>query len=243
MVLTGTNLGAWGADSSNDYPSSKFVDLVELILSKTTIPRLRISSLGVEFCDDRMIGLFRQSRINAYVHISIQSGSDKILKSMNRHYDRAKLIEVLSKFRSLERQDGLLLNIGADLIVGFPGETDADFADTLDIVREFGITQLHTFPFSPHKDHYSIPAGGFPEQVLEREKDRRLAELSQVGEEVKAEFLTKNAWKILHVLVERLDGASFQGWSENYIECTEVNFRIADGVKMERGGVCEGKYL
>jgi tRNA A37 methylthiotransferase MiaB len=111
--------------------------------------------------------LFKTPRISAYVHLSIQSGSDRILKAMNRHYDRAKLLQVLEDLRSLQRDDGVQINIGADLIVGFPDETDADFGDTLGIVSEYGITQLHAFPFSAHKEHYSVPAGKFPHQVEE----------------------------------------------------------------------------
>ena len=78
---------------------------------------------------------------------------------MNRHYDGDRVREVLSKLRNLEREDGIRLNIGADLIVGFPGETDEDYQDSEDLVREFEITQLHAFPFSGHLDHYSVPAG------------------------------------------------------------------------------------
>lgn len=76
-----------------------------------------MSSLGVEFVDQRLMGLFRKSRISAYIHLSIQSGSDSILRAMNRHYDRAKLLQVLSDLQSLKREDGVHINIGADLIV------------------------------------------------------------------------------------------------------------------------------
>lgn len=136
-----------------------------------------MSSLGVEFVDDRLIELFREPRVSAYIHLSIQSGSDVILRKMNRHYDRAKLLQVLSDLRSLERKDGVMVNIGADLIVGFPGETDSDFQDTLGLVQKYGITQLHAFPFSAHKDHYSVPAGKFPDQVDERVKTNRWSAL------------------------------------------------------------------
>lgn len=177
VVLTGTNLGAWGADSSTDIDKSRFPELLAEILEKTAIERLRVSSLGVEFVDNKLMELFRETRVSAYIHLSVQSGSDAILRKMNRHYDRAKLLEVLSSLRSLERTDGVMVNIGADLIVGFPGETDADFQDTLGLVSRYGITQLHAFPFSAHKDHYSVPAGNFPGQVDERVKADRWAAL------------------------------------------------------------------
>ena len=90
---------------------SKFVELVEAILRETSLERLRISSLGVEFVSKELINLMRNRRINPYVHLSIQSGSTDILRAMNRHYDGATLRQVLSDLRSLEREDGLSLNI------------------------------------------------------------------------------------------------------------------------------------
>lgn len=174
VVLTGTNLGAWGASSSEDIEDTRFAELLREILEKTTLPRLRVSSLGVEFVNKELMELFKHPRLSAYIHLSIQSGSDRILKSMNRHYNRTKLLQVLEDLQSLRRDDAVRVNIGADLIVGFPGETDADFRDTLGIVSTYGITQLHAFPFSAHKEHYSVPAGKFPHQVDERVKTERL---------------------------------------------------------------------
>lgn len=112
--------------------------------------------------------------MSAYIHLSIQSGSDTILKKMNRHYDRPKLLQILEQLNSLKREDDVQINIGADLIVGFPGETDTDFTDTLELLAKYHITQLHAFPFSAHKDHYSVPAGKFPNQIEECIKTERL---------------------------------------------------------------------
>lgn len=95
IVLTGINLGAWGAESSNDFQDSQFVHLIKTILEETEIERVRISSLGVEFFSDELIDLFKNERIIAYVHLSIQSGSMPILAKMNRHYDDKKVREVL----------------------------------------------------------------------------------------------------------------------------------------------------
>lgn len=166
VVLTGTNIGAWGADNTNYTESSRAAELIENILKKTTIQRLRISSLGVEYIDDRLLRLIKEPRVNPYIHLSVQSGSEAILRSMNRHYTRAQLLSVLEKISSIQRTDKIPINIGADIIVGFPGETESDFEDTVEIVREY-ITQLHAFPFSPHREHYSVPAGAFPDQIRE----------------------------------------------------------------------------
>jgi tRNA A37 methylthiotransferase MiaB len=85
--------------------------------------------------------------------------------------------DVLEKLRNLKREDGVMMNIGADLIVGFPGETEEDFADTLEIVEKYGITQLHAFPFSAHVDHYHVPAGAYPDQVPNHITQQRLKKL------------------------------------------------------------------
>lgn len=137
MVLTGINLGAWGSASSNDFASGQLPSLIDRILAETTIERLRISSLGVEFVSDALLERFKNPRLHAYVHLSIQSGSDTILKAMGRHYDRATLLKRLKQLRELKRTDRIRIQIGADLIVGFPGETEVDFADTLSLVEQF----------------------------------------------------------------------------------------------------------
>jgi tRNA A37 methylthiotransferase MiaB len=111
IVLTGINLGAWGAPSSNDFRASRLAELTETILEKTRIARIRLSSIGVEFFDERLVNLFRESRVNAYAHLSIQSGSNTVLKRMNRHYNAEKVHEVSAALRALRRTDDVLLNI------------------------------------------------------------------------------------------------------------------------------------
>ena len=182
---------------------SKFVELVEAIVEDTTIERIRISSLGVEFCSDRLIELFAHPRIIAYPHLSIQSGSTNILEKMGRHYDGEFLQSVLSKLHAIRRPNGMDLNIGADLIVGFPGETEEDFLETLKLVEKYGVTQLHAFPFSAHVDHYSVPAGKFPDQVPNHIIQKRLKTLLETGKKAQKEFAEKHIGKEVRVLVEK----------------------------------------
>ena len=242
VVLTGINLGAWWAPSSNDYHLSKFVELVEVILEKTTLERLRISSLGVEFVSDELIQLFQNTRINPYIHLSIQSGSTPILKAMNRHYDGIKLREVLTKLRWLKRADGHTINIWADLIVGFPAESEEDFLDTKEIVEQYQITQLHAFPFSPHVDHYSVPAGSFSDQVPNHIAQRRLKDLLQAWSLSFHNYAKENLGKELRVLIEKEKNGSFSGWSENYLFCSEWNFAPYPYEKIIRGTVIRWVY-
>jgi len=98
---------------------------------------------------------------------------------MNRHYDGEQVRHVLSALRGTVREDGQEINIGADLIVGFPGETEADFTDTLELIGKYGITQLHAFPFSAHIDHYHVPAGTYKDQIPNHIAQKRLKLLLQ----------------------------------------------------------------
>lgn len=243
IVLTGINLGAWGAETSNNFKASQFLYLIRQILDQTDIERIRISSLGVEFFTDEIIELFKNPRIIAYVHLSIQSGSSKILKRMNRHYDGEKVRDTLEKLRSLKREDGVMLNIGADLILGFPGESDADFADTLALVNDFGITQLHAFPFSGHVDHYSVPAGSFPDQIPNHIAQARTKEILEDGQKQKKWLAEKTVNQKMKVLIEKIspDGKFF-GSTENYLACNETNFIPEENQKIIRGAVVEGIY-
>ena len=156
---------------------------------------------------------------------------------MNRHYDGDRVRAVLSRLRELERSDQVMVNIGADLIVGFPGESEADFLKTRGLVSDFGITQLHAFPFSAHLDHYSVPAGKFPHQVPNHIMERRLKDLLQAGEQEKKQFQSSHQGRELAVLIEKIHGSGFSGWSENYIQCTQENFRPHAGQKIARGEV------
>lgn len=123
---------------------------------------------------------------------------------MNRHYDGEQVRTVLGKIRNIERTDGMTVNIGADLIVGFPGERDEDFLDTMNLVKDFQITQLHAFPFSAHLDHYHVPAGNFPDQIPNHIAQKRLKELMRIGEVQFLDFAENMRGKKVQVLIEKV---------------------------------------
>jgi len=177
-------------------------DLVRIILRETPIKKVRISSLGVEFVRDDMISLFANDRVTPYAHLSIQSGSDRILTAMNRHYTRDTLLDALCKLRNTQRSDGASIQIGADLIVGFPGEDERDFEDTLSLVSEYGVSQVHGFPFSPHQSQHSVPAGKFAHQIDEATKQSRLKTLIEAGAKSKEAFARSQSGKVTSLLVE-----------------------------------------
>ena len=121
---------------------------------------------------------------------------------MKRHYTRGELLQRLKKLNNIIREDSAKINIGADLIVGFPDESDQDFHDTLSLVINHGVTQVHGFPFSAHQSHHSVPAGKFPNQIDEKIKQERLQQLLQAGEKSLDIFKKLHDEQILELLIE-----------------------------------------
>jgi threonylcarbamoyladenosine tRNA methylthiotransferase MtaB len=229
VVLTGVNLSAWWLDTTNDVGTSRFAELLTYILKKSDIQRLRISSLWPEFINDAVIKIFKNPRIYPHFHFSIQSGSSDVLKAMKRHYDGVYMENLLQKIREIPRKDGVSISIGADIIVGFPGETEATFLETYDMVRDFQITKLHAFPFSPHKYGESVPAGFYPNQIEESIKTERLHRLLELGKQVRYDFISSQIGQQFEVLIEGSKESWWKGWTQNYIEVTQDNFEITSG--------------
>ena len=233
VVLTWVNLSAWWLKDTNDVWQSRFAELLEYILEKTTIPRLRISSLWPEFIDEKCLEIFKNKRIYPHFHYSVQSGSTNVLKAMRRHYDWDYIRKLLEKTKNIVREDGVEVSIWADLIVGFPGETEEDFRDTYNLVKDWLITKIHAFPFSAHKLGESVPAWFFPNQVDEKVKKDRMWELEFIWDSVRDDFIERNIWKQFEVLIEVVttdeNGKTrWKWWTENYIEADNRTFEVIE---------------
>lgn len=144
LVLSGINLGRWGRDLN---PAQRFVDLVAAILEKTPLPRLRLSSIEPMDWTPDLLSLFAYypGRLARHAHLPLQSGSDTILRRMYRRYRPWHYAEKLSQIRVLLPEAA----IGGDVMVGFPGETDALFQESYEFIGAQPLTYLHLFPFSP----------------------------------------------------------------------------------------------
>ena len=155
LVLSGINLGRWGRDlpACGDSPRT-LAALVRKILETSGLPRLRLSSIEPMDWDVELVALMaefcgrqsRASRLAQHAHVPLQSGSDAVLRRMHRRY---RPWHYADKVEALFRATGPQLNVGADVMVGFPGETDAEFEETLAFVRAIPFGYLHLFPFSP----------------------------------------------------------------------------------------------
>jgi MiaB/RimO family radical SAM methylthiotransferase len=180
IVLTGINLAARGTTNTRNPSETQFPSLLEAILQQTSIPRIRISSIGPEYVNDQFFEILTDERILPHFHYSIQSFSDNVLQKMKRNYTADQLTTTLKRTRKLQRPQSSLISLGADIIVGFPGETESDFLETLKGIEEYGITKLHAFPFSDHHKGETIPASRYLDQIppeVKKERESRLLEV------------------------------------------------------------------
>ena len=210
VVLTGVDLTSWGSDLPME---PKLGDLVMRILKLVPdLPRLRISSIdSIEVDDNLMQAIATEPRLMPHLHLSLQHGDDLILKRMKRRHLRDDAIQFCEEARRL-RPD---MTYGADIIAGFPTETDAHFENSLKLVEDCGLTWLHVFPYSPRQ---GTPAARMP-QVNGRLIKDRAARLRAAGETAVAHHLTEQIGKTHHILMENPN----MGRTEQF---TEVNFEV-----------------
>ena len=212
VVLTGTEIGAYNSNGIT------LEGLIKRILADTPVPRLRLSSLQPHQISPSLIGLWRDSRLCPHFHLSLQSGSATVLKRMKRRYSTADYRQTVALIRDSVPD----VAITTDVIVGFPGETDAEFQETLDFCREMQFARIHVFPFSPRPD---TAAAAMPQQVpaaLKKERSKRMLALAK---ESARSFQQQFLGKSMDVLWEQQSGGVWSGLTGNYIK---VYSRSAD---------------
>ena len=217
IVLTGIHTAGYGEDL-DDY--SFYELLVELVKIKG-LKRLRISSIETSQISDEIIDLIGSNEIIVdHLHVPLQAGSDATLKRMNRKYTTAEYLEKINKIRSY------LPNIAftTDVIVGFPGETDEEFEETYNFIKQVNYSELHVFPYSPRKN---TPAAKMKDQVNDQIKHERANRLLQLSKELNHEFALKQIGKTLKVLFEKRDGEYLIGHAGDYLK---VKVKTADNL-------------
>jgi len=190
VVLTGVHLGGWGSDLGQGLD-----DLMAGILAATSIPRLRLGSLEPWELPDRLWDLFAHPRLMPHLHLPLQSGSDGVLRRMARRCRTAEFAQLAAAARS--RVPGI--NLTTDIIVGFPGETTAEWRETLDFVTAIGFGQIHIFAYSPRP---GTKAAGLPDQVPAEVKRERSRELHQLARQLKAATLASQLGQEVSLLIE-----------------------------------------
>src|SRR6267378_3464919 len=194
IVLSGINLGTYGRDLS---PRVELIDLLQRILDETAVERLRISSIEPMDVTEELIALFASTdRMAQHFHMPLQSGSNRVLAAMHRWY-RA---EHYARRVELIRERLPNAAIGADVIAGFPGETDADHAETVAFIRALPFSYLHVFSYSKRPE---TRAAELPNQVPAPEVKNRARELRALGEQKAQEFRRSQLGRVLRVLTLR----------------------------------------
>lgn len=208
LVLTGIHLASWGKDSGE----GTLLDLLQALQAAASPERIRLSSLEPTLCNNSFIqGVASLSKVCHHFHLSLQSGCDTTLKRMNRRYTTAEYWDAVEKIRAVMPEAALT----TDLIVGFPQETESEFAETLSFVDRLCLADAHIFKYSPRE---GTPAAAMAGQVAPEIKEERSHRLLQLTEQNKEAFARRFIGKIETVLFERCaEPGIYEGKTGNYL--------------------------
>jgi len=242
IVLTGIHLGAYG----RDLPGSVcLLDMLIAVERERPVPRIRLSSLEpAEVTDELIDWVSGSDMVCPHFHVPLQSGDDDVLKAMRRTYDRSFFRDLIEKIRFKVPRAG----IGVDVMTGFPGEDEAAFQNTFDLIASLPLTYLHVFPYSRRPGTTAAVMQG---QVAEKTKKERAETLRCLGAKKKGAFARSFVGADLPVLIEGYDGRdkkSLQGWTDNYLtmileqEAPDwVNHVVSVRVMDEKDGQLRGR--
>ena len=196
IYLLGQNVNAYhGLDGAGG--NSSLAKLIEKLAQIPELERIRYTTSHPRDMSDDLLAAHRDvAKLMPFLHLPIQSGSNNVLKMMNRKHTRQDYFKIIEKLREARPDMGL----SSDFIVGFPGETDKDFSDTLDLIEKIGFTQCYSFKYSPRP---GTPAAEAKVQVEEKVKDERLAQLQALLTKQQIEFNKNSENKIMEVLFEK----------------------------------------
>lgn len=218
VVISGINLGAWGADL---HPRMKLAHLLQRLLDETPPgKRLRLGSIEPETIDEELLQLMNHPRLAPHFHVPLQGTTDAVLRSMGRPLDTAAYGELLAKLRA--RVPGCAL--GADVIVGFPGETGEQFEEGLAFVERCAFAYLHVFPFSPRPGTRAAAMPQLSPAVIRE----RAARMRALAERMKEDFLNAQEGSTVWVAIEKItDGGLAEGMADRFFS---VRFPAAAGI-------------
>ena len=207
VVLTGIHTGNYGAEFA-DY---KFADLLKDIVKIDKLERLRISSIEITEINDDVMEVIKENNILVdHMHIPLQSGSDAVLKRMNRKYDKEYFINKIKKLRKIRPN----ISITTDVIVGFPGETKEEFEETIETIKKIEFTKLHVFPYSKREVTKAAIMDG---QVDENIKKKRVKILLQLSKELEYNYMEKFIGKKVIFIPEMAKEEYIIGHTGNFL--------------------------
>lgn len=205
IVLTGIHTGNYGVDINTNFSS-----ILEKILNIKGLKRLRISSIEITELDDKFLELLKNPILCNHLHIPLQSGGEKTLKRMNRKYDKKYFKEEIEKIRKV-RPD---ISITTDVIVGFPGETEDDFNECVDFIKEINFSKLHVFPYSKRD---GTVAAKMKDQIDGKVKKERVKTLLDLSKTLEENYNNSFIGKKESCLIEKVDYKYSYGHCSNYV--------------------------
>ena len=206
IVLTGIHTGNYGVDIKTNFKT-----LLEELVKIKKLKRLRISSIEVTELNDGVLEVIKNNKVIVdHLHIPLQSGSDKILKLMNRKYDLEYYKNKINQIRKIRPN----ISISTDIIVGFPGEEEADFIDTINFSREIAFSKIHVFPYSIRKNTKAEKMSGHLDNSIKKQRAKKLIEVSK---ELEIEYMKKFIGQEIEVLTENTKDGITYGHSSNFL--------------------------
>ena len=235
VVLTGTQLGNYGFDLGGASLSKLLVK----ILKETEVPRIRVSSLQPKEIDGEIINIWNNDgfgRICPHFHVPLQSGSDRILKDMRRRYTSSEYLDIVSNIKDLVPES----SVTSDVIVGFPGETDSEFSQTIDVVGKAGLSDVHVFPYSKRPGTTAFYSKSHVQEQVIKERSKELLNLvNKLSDEAKKSLIGKER----SVLWE--GQSKISGLTEDYFKVSRKisNVPINEISKEEIKGLEDNKII
>lgn len=211
IILTGIHTGKYGKDINYT-----FEQLLKDIIKIKNLYRIRISSIEINELTDPILDLIKDNKIIAkHLHIPLQSGSDKILKLMDRKYDLKFYKDRIEKIRKMIKD----VSITTDLIVGFPNEDEKDMEDTLKFIKEIKFTKIHTFPYSKRE---GTKAASMENQIDETIKRKRVKTVLELSDQLEQDFYQSKLNETEELIIEQTKDGKSYGYTSNYIK-VEIN--------------------
>lgn len=208
IVFTGINTGAYGKENG-EYD---LTDLIREISKIEGLERIRVSSIEITEINDKFIlEMKNNKKLCGHLHISLQSGSERVLKMMNRKYSKSEYLEKVFKLREA-RSD---INLTTDVIVGFPGETEEEFLECIQFCKEVAFSKIHVFPYSKREGTKAACMDGHLPNSVKKERARRLI---GVDKDLQLNFNKKFVGKVVNVLIEESNGSESIGHTENFLK-------------------------
>ncbi len=225
IVLCGIHTGQYNDNNKRLY------ELINKLSEIDGLERIRLSSVEIVELDDGMMDIIKNNnKFVSHLHIPLQAGSNHILKEMNRRYDTKYFLDMVNKIRKLRPG----ISLSTDVIVGFPGETEKDFEDTLDFCKKVGFSKIHVFPYS---DRDGTVASRMKDKIPGNIKKERVHKLIELSNELESKYFKEFLGKEVSVLIEEEKDGYYYGFTSNYIPLKlKGNYKINEiyNIKLEK---------